>query len=428
MFCYQCEQTAQGTGCTKVGVCGKNEDLASLQDTLIIAMKGIAAYGYHAREMGAIDKEVDAFLHEGLFSTLTNVDFDPGRFINLNLKAGNMCYRVMELLDKAHLLQFGNPVPTEVFTGIVADHGILITGHDLLDLHELLKQTEGRGINVYTHGEMLPAHGYPELKKYPHLVGNWGGSWINQKDEFDSFPGAILGSTNCVVKPKDSYKERMFTCGIAGLEGVTHIVDRNFEPVIQKALELPQLSAQEGIKITTGFHHTNVLALADKIVDAVKQGKIRHFFLVAGCDCPGKGMEYYTELVRSIPKDCVILTLACAKYRFNREEFGNIDGIPRLIDLGQCNNAYSGIQIAVALSGAFGCGVNDLPLSIVLSWFEQKAVAILLCLLSLGVKGVRIGPKPPAFVSTGVFEILQNTFNLKLITNPEDDLAEMLKG
>lgn len=220
----------------------------------------------------------------------------------------------------------------------------------------------------------------------------------------------------------------MFTCGIAGLEGVPHIVDRNFEPVIQKALELPQLSAQEGIKITTGFHHTNVIALAGKIVDAVKQGKIRHFFLIAGCDCPGKGMEYYTELVRAIPKDCVILTLACGKFRFNREDFGNIDSIPRLIDLGQCNNAYSAIQIAVALAGAFECGVNDLPLSIVLSWFEQKAVAILLCLFSLGVKGIRIGPKPPAFVSPGVFKVLQDTFDLNLITNPEDDLAEMLKG
>ncbi|MEK7274429.1 MAG: hydroxylamine reductase, partial [Candidatus Desantisbacteria bacterium] len=389
--------------------------------------KGIAAYGYHAREMGAIDPEVDAFLHEGLFSTLTNVDFDAGRFINLNLKAGNMCYKVMELLDKAHTQRFGNPVPTEVSSGTVAGPGILITGHDLVDLDELLKQTEGRGINIYTHGEMLPAHGYPELKKYSHLVGNWGGSWVDQKREFDDFSGAILGTTNCVVKPRDSYQERMFTCGVAGLEGATHIADRNFEPVIQKALQLPSLSVQEGSKITTGFHHTNVLALAGKIVDAVKQGKIRHFFLVAGCDCPGNSMEYYTNLVRAIPDDCVILTLACGKFRFNRNDFGSIDGIPRLIDLGQCNNAYSAIQIAVALAGAFECGVNDLPLSIVLSWFEQKAVAILLCLFSLGVKGVRIGPKPPAFVSPGVFKVLQDAFNLKLITNPEDDLAEMLK-
>ncbi|MBU1614595.1 hydroxylamine reductase [bacterium] len=426
MFCRQCEQTAGGTGCTKIGVCGKNEDVASLQDILIIALKGIAAYGYHAKELGATDPEVDAFLHEGLFSTLTNVDFDPGRFIALNLKAGQMCYQVMELLDKAHTEKFGLPEPTEVSTGTVAGHGILVTGHDLPDLDELLKQTEGRGVNIYTHGEMLPAHGYPGLKKYPHLVGHRGGSWVNQKKEFDDFGGAILGTTNCVLKPKDSYKDRMFTCGIAGLLEVTHIADRNFEPVIQKALELPALQAQEDGKITTGFHHTNVLALAEKIVGAVKEGKIRHFFLVGGCDCPGNGMDYYTELVRAIPQDCVILTLACGKFRFNRENLGDIDGIPRLIDLGQCNNAYSAVKIAAALAEAFDCEVNDLPLSIVLSWFEQKAVAILLALFHLGVKGIRIGPKPPAFVSEGVFKVLQDTFDLKLIGDPKEDLAEML--
>lgn len=425
MFCNQCEQTPP-TGCTKVGVCGKEEDVASLQDILIIGMKGIAAYGYHAKELGETDPEVDAFLHEGLFSTLTNVDFDANRFIALNLKAGQMCYKVMELLDKAHTERFGDPVPAEVSTGIVDGPGILVTGHDLLDLHELLKQTEGKGVNIYTHGEMLPAHGYPELKKYPHLVGNFGGSWVSQREEFDDFPGAILGTTNCVLRPKDSYKDRMFTCGIAGIEGVPHITDRNFEPVVQKALQLPTLSAAEGRKITTGFHHTNVLALAEKIVGAVKQGNIRRFFLVAGCDCPGKGMNYYTELTRAIPQDCVILTLACGKFRFNREDFGDIDGISRLIDLGQCNNAYSAVKIAVALAEVFNCGVNDLPLSLVLSWFEQKAVAILLALFYLGVKGIRIGPKPPAFVSEGVFKVLQDTFDLKLTGEPKDDLAEML--
>lgn len=425
MFCRQCEQTPP-TGCTKVGVCGKEEDVASLQDILIIGMKGISAYGYHAKELGATDPDVDAFLHEGLFSTLTNVDFDASRFIALNLKAGQMCYKVMELLDKSHTERFGNPIPAEVSTGTVDGPGILVTGHDLLDLHELLKQTEGKGVNIYTHGEMLPAHGYPELKKYSHLVGNFGGSWVSQREEFDDFPGAILVTTNCVFRPKDSYKDRMFTCGIAGIEGVPHITDRNFEPVVQKALQLPTLSAAEGRKITTGFHHTNVLALAEKIVGAVKQGKIKHFFLVAGCDCPGKGMDYYTELTKAIPQDCVILTLACGKFRFNRDDFGNIDGIPRLIDIGQCNNAYSAVKIAVALAEVFKCGVNDLPLSLVLSWFEQKAVAILLALFYLGVKDIRIGPKPPAFVSPGVFKVLQDAFDLKLIGEPKNDLAEML--
>lgn len=426
MFCRQCEQTANGTGCTNIGVCGKSEDIASLQDILIIAMKGIAAYAYHAKELGATDPEVDAFLYEGLFSTLTNVDFDLGRFITMNLKAGKMCFKIMELLDKTHTERFGNPIPTEVSTSIIDGHGILVTGHDLLDLSELLKQTEGKGINIYTHGEMLPAHGYPELKKYSHLIGNWGRSWVGQKQEFEDFPGAILATTNCVVKPKDSYKNRIFTCGIAGLEGVIHIAERNFEPIIQKALQLPALSASENERIVTGFHHTNVLTLADKIVSAVKEGKIKHFFLIAGCDCPGKGMEYYAEFVKAVPKNCVIFTLACGKFRFNHENFGEIDGIPRLIDLGQCNNAYSAVQIAVVLAGVFGCGVNDLPLSIVLSWFEQKAVAILLSLFYLGIKGIRIGPKPPAFVSEGVFKILQDTFDLKLIGEPKDDLAKIL--
>lgn len=332
----------------------------------------------------------------------------------------------MELLDKANIENFGVPAPVEVNTGTVAGHGILVTGHDLLALRELLEQTEEKGINIYTHGEMLPAHGYPELKKHKHLVGNFGGSWDDQKKVFESFGGAILGTTNCVVQPKDSYKARMFTTGVAGLEGVVHISDMNFAPVIKKALELPKLSNSIGNKLTVGFHHSNVLALADKIVSAVKQGKIKHFFLVAGCDCPGSGMDYYTELVKAIPGNCIILTLACGKFRFNSADYGNIDGIPRLIDLGQCNNSYSAIQIAVALAGVFKCSVNELPLSIVLSWFEQKAVAILLTLFHLGVKNIKIGPKPPAVISAGVFKVLQDTFNLKLISDPQKDLKEML--
>jgi len=340
MYCHQCEQTPKG-GCTQVGVCGKNEDIASLQDILIFGLKGIAAYGYHAKELGKSDPEIDSFYHEALFSTLTNVDFDPARFIELNLKAGNMAYKVMELLDRAHTKRYGNPQPVEVSTGTASGHGILITGHDLLDLEELLKQTEGNGINIYTHGEMLPAHGYPELKKYTHLVGNWGGSWVNQKREFEGFPGAILGTTNCVLAPGDSYRDRMFTCGIAGLEGVKHIKDREFEPVIKKALELPPLKEEVGETITTGFHHSNVLALAPKIIEAVKAGKIRRFFVVGGCDSPGSGMDYYSELTRIISDDCVILSCACGKFRYNARAYGDIEGISRFIDLGQCNNAYS---------------------------------------------------------------------------------------
>ncbi|HBT47707.1 MAG TPA: hydroxylamine reductase [Peptococcaceae bacterium] len=426
MFCYQCEQTAGGTGCTKVGVCGKNEDIASLQDTLVFGLKGVAAYSYHARELGARDEEIDAFMHEALFSTLTNVDFDAGRFLELLLQCGAVNLKAMELLDKAHVERFGAPVPTEVSTGTKEGPGILVTGHDLLDLYELLKQTEGTGVNVYTHGEMLPAHAYPELKKFPHLVGNYGSAWQNQKREFEEFPGAILGTTNCVLLPKDSYKDRMFTCGVAGLPGVTHIKNRDFRPVIEKAKSLPPLPAKEGGKVVTGFHHQAVLGLADKIVAAVKEGKIRHFFLVGGCDGAKPGRNYYTDLVARIPRDCVIITLGCGKYRFNYMDLGEINGIPRLLDMGQCNNAYSAIQVALALAEAFNCSVNELPLSLILSWFEQKAVAILLTLLHLGVKDIRIGPSAPAFVSPGVLSILQEKFGLKLITTPEEDLKAIL--
>ncbi|MDN5348491.1 MAG: hydroxylamine reductase [Clostridia bacterium] len=427
MFCYQCEQTAGGTGCTKVGVCGKNEDIASLQDTLIIGLKGIAAYAYHARELGARDEQVDAFMHEGLFATLTNVDFDLNRHIELVLKAGEMNLRAMEMLDKAHVERFGTPAPTKVSTGTKAGPGIVVTGHDLLDLYELLKQTEGTGINVYTHGEMLPAHAYPELKKFPHLVGNYGSAWQNQKSEFEAFPGAILGTTNCVLIPKESYRERMFTCGIAGLPGVTHIKNRDFMPVIEKAKSLPPLEEKEGGTLVTGFHHSAILGLADKIIEAVKSGKIRHFFLVGGCDGAKKGRNYYTEFVEKVPRDCVVLTLGCGKYRFNYLDLGDIDGIPRLIDIGQCNNAYSAIQVALALADAFNCSVNELPLSLVLSWFEQKAVAILLTLLYLGVKNIRIGPSLPAFLTPNVLQVLQQNYDLKPITTPEQDLKEILK-
>lgn len=428
MFCYQCEQTVGGTGCTKMGVCGKNEDVQSLQDILLYGLKGIAAYAYHARELGAKDEEVDAFMHEALFKTVTNVSFDLGQHIDMVLKCGRMNLRVMELLDKAHTQKFGNPVPTEVDTGTRKGPGILVTGHDLLDIYELLKQTEGTGVNVYTHSEMLPAHAYPELKKFKHLVGNYGGAWQEQKKEFKEFSGALLATTNCVLIPLEkTYLDRLFTIGITGVPGAVHLTKRDFSAVIQKAKSLPPLPEKPGKKIMTGFHHTAILGIADKVIAAVKAGKIKRFFLIGGCDGAKPGRNYYTEFAELVPKDCVILTLACGKYRFNKLDFGSIDGIPRLLDIGQCNNAYSAIQVALALSKAFNCGVNDLPLSMVLSWFEQKAVAILLTLLALDVKGIRVGPTPPAFISPNVFKVLQDKFDLKLITTPEKDMQDILK-
>ena len=429
MFCYQCEQTSGGVGCVlKVGVCGKNEDISSLQDTLIYGLKGVAAYAYHARELGAKDEEVDAFMHEALFKTLTNVSFNLNQYIEIVLKCGAINLKVMELLDKAHTKRFGNPVPTEVDTGTKKGPGILITGHDLLDLEELLKQTEGKGVNIYTHSEMLPAHGYPELKKFKHLAGNYGGAWQEQKKEFGKFSGAILVTTNCVQIPAaNTYLDRLFTTGISGVEGAEHLARSDFSAVIKKAKSLPPLPDAPGKKIVTGFHHTAILGIADKIVSAVKSGKIKRFFLIGGCDGAKPGRNYYTELAEKASKDCVILTLACGKYRFNKQDFGAIDGIPRLIDIGQCNNAYSAIQVAIALSKVSNCSVNELPLSIILSWFEQKAVAILLTLLNLGIKGIRIGPTAPAFISPAVFKIIQDKFDLKLITTPDKDLADILK-
>jgi len=428
MFCYQCEQTAGGSGCTKIGVCGKNEDIQSLQDILLFGLKGIAAYAYHARELGAKDEEVDAFMHEALFKSVTNVSFDLNQHLETVLKCGAMNLRVMELLDQAHTQKFGNPVPTQVESGTKSGPGILITGHDLLDLYELLKQTEGAGINIYTHSEMLPAHGYPALKKFKHLIGNYGGAWQEQKKEFNAFSGAILATTNCVlIPPQDSYLDRLFTVGITGVPGASQIKNKDFSPLIKKAKSLPALPDAPGESIMTGFHHTAIIALADKIIGAVKSGKIKRFFLIGGCDGAKPGRNYYTEFAELVPKDCIILTLACGKYRFNKLDFGAIDGIPRLLDIGQCNNAYSAIQVALALSKAFNCGVNELPLSIVLSWFEQKAVAILLTLLHLGIKGMRIGPTPPAFITPNVLKVLQDNYALKLITSPKNDLAQILK-
>jgi hydroxylamine reductase len=426
MFCYQCEQTAGGTGCTKIGVCGKDEDIQSLQDILMFGLKGIAAYAYHAGELGQKDDKVDAFMHEAMFSTLTNVDFDLNRHLELVLKAGEMNLRVMEMLNNAHTSRFGNPAPATVARGTKAGPGIVVTGHDLLDIYEVLKQTEGKGINVYTHGEMLPAHGYPELRKFKHLVGNYGTAWQEQRKEFDKFSGAILVTTNCIMIPKDSYKDRIFTCGIAGASGVKHIKDRDFSEVIEKALSQPKLAENPQGTLSTGFHYMAVLGLADKIVEAVKAGKIRHFFFIGGCDGAKPGRNYFTELAEKVPDDCVILTAACGKYRLNARDYGDIDGIPRLIDTGQCNDCYSAIKIATALAEAFNCGVNDLPLSLVVSWYEQKAAAILLTLLHLGIKNIKLGPSLPAFISPNVLNVLVEKFNINSIGDVDEDLAEML--
>ena len=540
MFCYQCEQTAGGTGCTRQGVCGKDPETATLQDLLVFSLKGVARHAHAARERGAHDPELDAFAQEALFATLTNVNFDPDRFVDyvkraeefkqraralpenaggapgddlapaippgadkaelvalgaqvgilsapdldenvralrelviyglkgicayayharemgrtdetvdafvhealaattddalgvedlvgLTLKTGEVNLRVMEVLDEAHEGLLGVPEPAPVFLGTKAGPGILVSGHDMLDLLELLKQTEGTGINVYTHGEMLPAFMYPALKRFGHLVGNYGTAWQNQRREFDEFPGPIVMTTNCLQKPQDSYKDRVFTLGPVGWPGVKHLgTSRDFSQVIEQAKQLPELEETEGKTILTGFHHKPVLAIADKVIEAVKSGAVRHFFLIGGCDGARPGRNYYTEFAEQVPDDCVILTLACGKYRFNTLDFGDIGGIPRLLDVGQCNNAYSAVEIAKALAGAFDCGVNDLPLSIICSWYEQKAVAILLSLLHLGITGIRLGPTLPAFVTPAILDVLVENFDIKPIGTVEEDLAGCL--
>lgn len=546
MFCYQCEQTAGGKGCAVSGVCGKRPDVAALQDLLVYAAEGISQYAHRAGQLGVRDRELDVFVIEALFSTVTNVDFDPERLQLLLLKAGRLknkakalyedaCkkagkpaeplegaakwvpegdipgliqqgnkaslgdqverlgadraglyhlilfgikgaaayadhaqilgheaddlydgfhevldflagedasvddllkkalrvgeinLKAMELLDAANTSVYGHPVPTKVRVEPVKGKAILISGHDLKDLEELLKQTEGKGINVYTHGEMLPAHGYPKLKQFKHLVGNYGGAWQDQRDEFQKFPGAILMTTNCIQKPNDDYKGRIFTCGLVAWPGVVHISDRNFAPVIQAALEADGFTEDGPNKeIIVGFGRQAVLGVADKVIEAVKAGAIRHFFLVGGCDGAKSGRNYYTDFTKAVPNDCVILTLACGKYRFNKLDFGDIGGIPRLLDIGQCNDAYSAIQIAVALAGAFNTDVNSLPLSLILSWYEQKAVAILLTLLHLGIKNIRLGPSLPAFVAPNVLNVLVDLFNIKPVSTVEQDLAEIL--
>ena len=427
MFCYQCSQTAGETGCTVRGVCGKEPTVARLQDNLLFAIKGISAYLYHARELGYSDPEVDAFLERGFYSTLTNVNFDAGEFVKLALEAGEMNIKTMNLLKKAHIETYGEPVPTEVKVGSVKGPGIIATGHSMKALAELLKQTEGTGINVYTHSELLPAHGYPGLHKYEHLVGQIGGPWFDQKKTFSKYSAAILGTSNCVLLPLDDYKDRIFTSGVAQLPGVQHIEDYDFTPLIEKAKSLPGLEDEpRDTVLTTGFGLSTVLSLAGKIKELVEAGKIRHFFVVGGCDSPKPQAKYYTEFVEKLPKDTVVLTLACGKYRFNDMNLGDIEGVPRLIDLGQCNDAGVGIEIVAALSDLFGMEINDLPLTFVLSWMEQKAAAILWSLLYLDIKDMYIGPIIPGWVNQDILNVLIENYNLTPIGNPEEDIKKIL--
>ncbi len=433
MYCDQCEQTENGTGCVgERGVCGKDADMESLQKILLYGLKGMAAYKHHARRLGQVDEEVDAFMEEALFATVTNVNFDMDSLLELVLECGRMNLRVMEMLDHGHVEVMGKPEPAEMIEGIQEGPGILVTGHDMVDLKDLLDQCEGTNIKVYTHGEMMPAHMYPTLKNHPNLAGHYGGAWQKQRAEFEAFGGPILATTNCVVipSPVHTYLDRMYTTRVTAVPGATRLKTNDFSEVIAKAQEIGDLQPTETKKAMVGFHHSVILGLADKVVDAVKSGQIRHFFVIGGCDGAEPGRNYFTEYAKNTPPDSLILTLGCGKYRIRDEEYGTVAGLPRLLDVGQCNDAYGAIQVALALSKAFNCGVNDLPLSLCISWFEQKAVAVLLTLLHLGVKGIRLGPALPAFVTPNVLNILVENFDLKPIgTDAKADVqAELVSA
>jgi len=542
MFCHQCEQTAKGTGCTVTGVCGKNPEVAALQDLLLHTLKGLSLVAREGRRIGIVDQELDHFTAEALFSTLTNVNFDAQRlaeyikravsltaafrdkvtaaggtinfaqpaasylpaadlqglvrqgeeigqpwddsavpdiqslqqtmlfglkglaaythhaatlgqeddgvyafiyealaaltdreigqdqWVKLVLKVGEVNLQAMALLDAGNTGTFGHPVPTEVTLGHKKGKCLLVSGHDLKDLRAILEQTAGKGISVYMHGEMLPAHSYPALKKYGHLYGHFGTAWQNQKKEFARFPGAIVMTTNCIQEPQESYLGNIFTTAMVGWPGAAHLENGDFSPAVEMALSMPGFyeDADQG-SVLVGFARNAVLGVADKVVEAVKAGAIKHFFLVGGCDGAKAGRSYYTEFVEKAPADTVILTLACGKFRFFDRELGDIGGIPRLLDMGQCNDAYSAVQVAAALAEAFNCGVNDLPLTLILSWYEQKACAILLSLFYLGIKNIHLGPSLPAFITPNILEFLVNTFNVKPISTPDEDLAAILK-
>ena len=556
MFCYQCEQTANGKGCTRLGVCGKTPEIANLQDLLIYQVKGISCYGKVLSELGhPIEKAVIAFIESVLFTTLTNVNFDAEvhvqllqesqkikdslrekvsasegssnlhdsdycschtaqaqyrlpstksemlhdapiagimydksldpdirslrqtilyglkgisayghqarelgycsdqvdsfyitalesltddrltveELIRMTMRTGEAAIEVMKVLDEANTSVYGNPSPHTVNVHIRKGPFIIVSGHDLKDLEMLLRQTEGSGINIYTHGEMLPSHGYEGLKKYPHLVGNFGGAWQDQQKQFDGIPGCILMTTNCLMRPRESYKDRIYSTNVVGWEGVKYIPKKpdgtkDFSEIIRHALELGGFTQDvEPHEIIVGFGHHATLSYADKIVQAVESGKLRHFFLIGGCDGARPGRNYYTDFAQLVPKNCMILTLACGKYRFNKMDFGEVAGLPRLLDIGQCNDVYSAIRIATTLADAFNTDVNGLPLSLIISWYEQKAVADLLALLSLGIRNIYLGPELPAFLSPNVLQYLVDTFHLRKITNPEDDIKTCLK-
>lgn len=556
MFCYQCEQTANGKGCTRLGVCGKTPEIANLQDLLIYQVKGISCYGKVLSELGhPIEKAVIAFIESVLFTTLTNVNFDAEvhvqllqesqkikdslrekvsasegssnlhdsdycschtaqaqyrlpstksemlhdapiagimydksldpdirslrqtilyglkgisayghqarelgycsdqvdsfyitalesltddrltveELIRMTMRTGEAAIEVMKVLDEANTSVYGNPSPHTVNVHIRKGPFIIVSGHDLKDLEMLLRQTEGTGINIYTHGEMLPSHGYEGLKKYPHLVGNFGGAWQDQQKQFDGIPGCILMTTNCLMRPRESYKDRIYSTNVVGWEGVKYIPKKpdgtkDFSEIIRHALELGGFTQDvEPHEIIVGFGHHATLSYADKIVQAVENGKLRHFFLIGGCDGARPGRNYYTDFAQLVPKNCMILTLACGKYRFNKMDFGEVAGLPRLLDIGQCNDVYSAIRIATTLADAFNTDVNGLPLSLIISWYEQKAVADLLALLSLGIRNIYLGPELPAFLSPNVLQYLVDTFHLRKITNPEDDIKTCLK-
>jgi hydroxylamine reductase len=532
MFCYQCEQTAKGQGCTVMGVCGKTPEVANLQDLLVYKLRELSQLSILANNAGLRDEQIDVFTSEALFATLTNVNFDPqaivkylkktedyqlqvqqkihnknpylklentteglvaqgkehginsepsinpdlhslqwlltfglkgvaayayhayllgkkdpkvfdfiyeglaaplnkaldvNAFVGLVFKCGEINIRAMELLDAGNTERYGHPVPTKVPLGHKKGKAILVSGHDLIDLEEILKQTQDKNITVYTHGEMLPTHGYPELKKYPNFYGHYGTAWFNQQKEFAQFPGAILMTTNCIQRPMESYSKNIFTTGPVGFPGVPHVNGPDFSDVINKALELPGFPEDaEGKTILTGFGRNAVLNVADKVIQSVKDGHIKRFILVGGCDGAKNSRSYYSELVEKAPKNTIILTLACGKFRFFDKDLGMIDDIPRLLDIGQCNDAYSAVKIALALADAFKVGVNDLPLSIVLSWYEQKAVAILLSLLHLGVKNIRIGPSLPAFITPGILNVLVEKFNIMPIKTADEDLNAIM--
>lgn len=411
----------------------ENEDIRSLKSLILFGIRGMAAYAYHARVLGYSDEEVNKFFCEALFMIGYGDSLET--LLPVVLKVGEINLKCMALLDKANTETYGTPTPVTVSLTVEKGPFIVVTGHDLKDLELLLEQTEGKGINIYTHGEMLPAHAYPQLKKFSHLKGNFGTAWQNQQKEFDALPAPILFTTNCLMPPKSSYADRVFTTEVVAFPGAVHIDDKkDFTPVIEKALELGGFSKDTeftgingGKDVMTGFGHGFILENAGTVVEAVKSGAIRHFFLVAGCDGAKPGRNYYTEFVKQTPKDSIILTLACGKYRFNDLNLGEIGGLPRLMDMGQCNDAYGAIQVAVALAGAFGCDVNELPLSYVLSWYEQKAVCILLTLLHLGIKNIRLGPSLPAFVSPNILNFLTENFGIAPITTPEEDLKALLK-